>query len=53
MYRVYLSTNSDKILISWFYWCVPFRDCVFCCEITLTCVLLVSFYLHILKSSED
>ena len=53
MYRVYLSTNSDKILISWFYWCVPFRDCVFCTEITLIRVLLLSVYLDILKCTED
>ena len=53
MYRVYLFTNSDKILISWFYWCVPFRDCVFRTEITLIRVLLLSFYLDIFKCSED
>ena len=40
-------------VVSWFYWYVPFRNCVFCSEITSICVLLVSFYLHIFKSSED
>ena len=51
---LYMHTcRQIRQVISWFYRYVPFRDCVFWCEIALMCVFLVSFYLDILENSED
>ena len=43
-----MSRNTDRLLAG-FSAEFHFFDCIFCREITLICVLLVSFYLDILK----
>ena len=45
--------STKSVIISWFYWCVPSRDCVSCYEITLimrfACFILCRYF----KSSVD
>ena len=45
--------STKSVIISWFYWCVPSRDCVSCYEITLimrfACFILSRYF----KNSED